>query len=45
MDSCLVVDICKINISKAIKKNLNSKHSLKRLHHAKQSATDALKTA
>ena len=33
------------NISKIISKNLSSKHSQKLLDYAKQSATDALKTA
>ena len=31
--------------SKNISKNLSDKYSQKRLHHAKQSATDALKTS
>ena len=30
---------------KNISKNLSSKYSQKRLHHAKQSATDVVKTA
>ena len=33
------------NIGKNISKNLSSKYSQKRLDHAKQSATDAIKTA
>ena len=33
------------NIGKNIRKSLNSKYSQKRLDHAKQSATDALKTS
>ena len=33
------------NIDKNISKNLNSKYNQKLLDHAKQSATDALKTA
>ena len=33
------------NIGKNISKNLNSKYSQKLLDHAKQSGTDALKTA
>ena len=33
------------NIGKIISKNLSSKHSQKLLDYAKQSATDALKTA
>ena len=32
------------NVGKNISKNLSSKYSQKRFHHAKQSATDALKT-
>ena len=33
------------NIGKSISNNLSGKYSQKLLHHAKQSATDALKTA
>ena len=33
------------NISKNISKNLNSKYNQKAIDHAKQSATDSLKTA
>ena len=33
------------NIGKNIRKSLNSKYSQNRLDHAKQSATDALKTS
>ena len=33
------------NIGKSINKNLSSKYSQKLFDHAKQSATDALKTA
>ena len=32
------------NIGKSISKNLSSKYSQKRLDHAKQTATDALRT-
>ena len=32
------------NVGKIISKNLNSKYSIKILDHAKQSATDSLKT-
>ena len=44
MDFCLYRNIGK-NIGKNISKNFSSKYSQKRLDHANQSATYALKTA
>ena len=45
MDFCLLIEIWVEILIKNISKNLNSKYSQKLLDHAKQSATDALKTA
>ena len=42
MDFCLLPEI---RVRKNISKNLSSKYGQKLLDHAKQSATDALKTA
>ena len=45
MDFCLLLEIQGKEIGKKIDKNLNTKHSQELPHHAKQSPTDALKTA
>ena len=45
MDFCFFPKNIGKNIGKNISKNLNGKYSQKRLDHAKQTATDAIKTA
>ena len=45
MDFCLLLKSMGKNICKNISKNVSHKYSQKRLDHAKQSPTDALKTA
>ena len=45
MEFCLLLEIWEKNFGKNISKSLSSKYSQKLLVHAKQSATDALKTA
>ena len=45
MDFCLLLEIQGKEIGKKIDKNLNTKYSQELPHHAKQSPTDALKTA
>ena len=45
MDFCLLLKNVGKNLGKSISKNLSGEYSQKLLDHAKQSATDALKTA
>ena len=45
MDFCLLLEIWVKTLVKKISKNLSSKYHQKLLHHDKQSATDAFKTA
>ena len=45
MDFCLLLKIWVEILVKILSKNLSCKYSQKLLDHAKQSATDALKTA
>ena len=45
MDFCLLLEIWVKMLVKKISKNVSSKYRQKLLHHDKQSATDAFKTA